>query len=187
MLFLILALTSFLAGPLIFGLYLKPKWGGVGIGFIGLIGEFGSLLFLLPSSLGLLSLVHIWPFETLGFLLFSCFGGLGGIVIMLLVAGKLRSDQERMGIGLAIVIWIGMSIGLAAVPAIGASNREGSSVEYLSLYLPFLWIWLNAVFFPELLSRRTDWRGIFIWIAIMLTFTFLIAIIILGVLPVYGF
>ena len=33
------------------------------------------------------------------------------------------------------------------------------------------WVWLSAVFFPELLSRRTDWRGALMYILLMVIAT----------------
>ncbi len=86
-------------------------------------------------------------------------------------AGKIKSTREWIGLGVGVVVGVVMCIGLAT--GIGISHI-GNTVESVRFYFPFLYIWLSAVFFPVLLSRRTDWRGLLIWIAIMLIFTIVI-------------
>jgi hypothetical protein len=166
----LLALAFMLAGPFFYGLYIRSGWGGLRIGFLGLLGEIGGFLFsvLIGYLIGsppeiVLSLLFIFP-------------ALGEIVVMLWAAGKIRSIQERNGIGLAIAIGIGMSIGLAILVTISQAlvGRTQGPAGYLIFFLPFLWIWLSTVFFPEFLSHRTDQRGLVIWIAAMLIFTFVI-------------
>jgi len=85
-----------------------------------------------------------------------------------------------MGIGLAILIGLGLSAGLAILVMISPGNDQ-ETAGFLPFFLPFLWTWLSAVFFPESLSHRTDRRGLLIWIAVMLIFTIVIATIVLSV------
>ena len=179
----LLALALILAGPFLFGLYLKPSWSGLGIGFLGLAGEVaGYLFFALISAL-------ISPlFAAIGALLLL-FPGLVGILVMLWVAGKIKSSQERRGLGIGIVIGTGASVGLVVLVTIFqvlVKSTQGPS-GHLLIFLSFLWTWLGAVFFPEFISHRTDRRGLVIWIAVMLTSTSVIATIVFNVFRGPGF
>ncbi len=105
--------------------------------------------------------------ETLQTLLLGIFEGLG-IVVILYVDRRMDLTQER--IGTAVGIAIGIAISVLLEIAIVNSGLEVYSLPALS-YLPMLWIWLSALFFPELSSHRTSWRGMLIWLAMMLFFT----------------
>ncbi len=166
-----------LGGPFLLGLYLKPGWRSIGIGLLGLLGEVGGFLLfwvvLSPVTPG------SW-FSNFGGCLDFALPAAGGIVVILLVAGRMESTQEIMGIGLAIFIGLGLSAGLAIL-VINSTGNDQNTAAFLPFFLPFLWTWLSAVFFPESLSHRTDRRGLLIWIAVMLIFTIVIAAIVLSV------
>jgi hypothetical protein len=172
-----------LGGPFLLGLYLKPGWRSVGIGLLGLLGEAGGfVLFWLVLQL-ITSLSPITP-ESFSS---NFIGGLDfvlpaavGIVVILLVAGRMESAQEIMGIGLATLIGLGLSAGLVILVMVSPGNDQ-ETAAFLPFFLPFLWTWLSAVFFPEFLSHRTDRRGLLIWTAVMLIFTIVIAAIVLSV------
>ena len=172
-----LGLVLILGNTLLLGLYVRPDWRGIGISLLGLLGEVGGFLFPGPFPLSPNFISEGLSYVPLG---------IGGIVIMQWVAGKIKSTRELIGMVLAILIGISMSIGLAVMiaktPALNANYLKGGGVESLHFFLPILWTWLSAVFFPEFLSRRTDWRGLLIWVAAMLIFT----IVIFGVLVGLG-
>ena len=166
-------LILILGSTLLLGLYLRPGWRGIGIGLLGLIGEVcGFLLSLLVPSI---TIFESLPDNSIPYLIYQglsyVFPVVGGIVAILWFAGKIKSTREWIGLGVGVVVGVVMCIGLAT--GIGISHI-GNTVESVRFYFPFLYIWLSAVFFPVLLSRRTDWRGLLIWIAIMLIFTIVI-------------
>ena len=61
-------------------------------------------------------------------------------------AGKIKSTREWIGLGVGVVVGVVMCIGLAT--GVGISHID-ITVEYMRFYLPFLYIWLSAVFFPD--------------------------------------
>ena len=175
-----LGLILTLGSTLLLGLYLRPGWRGIGIGLLGLIGEVCGFLFellvikLLPETLFSITIYESLPADSIPYLIYQglsyVFPIVVGIVAILWFAGKIKSTQEWIGVGVGVVVSVVICIGLAT--GIGISHI-GNTVESM-FYFPFLYIWLSAVFFPVLLSRRTDWRGLLIWIAIMLIFTIVI-------------
>ena len=181
-----LGLVLIPAGPLLLGLYLKPGWRGIGIGLLGLLGTFGGYLLddLAEQLTTPFTLITAQSLSSKSIGLSTIPFAAGGVMVILLVAGKVKDLREFAGVAIAIFFSILMSIGLAnmiaIIPAFDASYREGGGAESLPIFLSFLWLWLSAVFFPELLSRRTDWRGLFIWIAAILIFTIVIFSVALG-------
>ena len=85
-----------------------------------------------------------------------------------------RKDKVNPGMDWA---WVGVVVGVVTCIGLatgGGISHIGITVDYVRFYFPFLYIWLSAVFFPVLLSRQTNWRGLLIWISIMLIFTIVI-------------
>ena len=168
-----LGLILILGSTLLLGLYLRPGWRGICIGLLGLIDVVCGFLFELGMPSG--TIVESLPDNSIPYLIHEglsyIFPVVAGIVAILWFAGKIKSTQEWIGLGVGVVVGVVMCIGLAT--GVGISHL-GNTVEYVRFHLPFLYIWLSAVFFPELLSRRTDWLGLLIWIAIMLIFTIVI-------------
>ena len=89
------------------------------------------------------------------------------VAFLLIVNGKIRNKSDFMGLALAILIGFILSLGI--VPMV-----EQTSLLFTNIPMLSLWIWLSAVFFPELFSRRTDWRGALVYILVMVIATSII-------------
>jgi hypothetical protein len=157
-LFLIPALAFLLIGPSLMGLYLERDKHGLFSGFLGLI----SMVAVIFAGYFL----NLLDIKIINYLFLGLSAGFG-IAVILLVGKIVKLRREIIGLGLGIAFGIAISVGLTMI--INANRL------YDYLYsLPFLWVWLSTVFFPELFSRRTDWRGALVYILLMVIATSII-------------
>jgi len=154
-LFWIPALAFLLLGPLLLGLYLERDKHGLSSGFLGLIAMLAMIL--TGYFLGLLDT------KIINYLFLDLSAGFG-IVVILLFGKIMKLPREIIGLGLGIAVGIAISVGFTVI------FNVDRLFDFL-FSLPFLWVWLSAVFFPELLSRRTDWRGALMYILLMVIAT----------------
>ena len=147
-----------LGAPLLLGLYFKPSWRGFLSGclaivwVLALIGSYYARLIRFPDSL----------YPTFLILIIA-----GAVAILLIVSKRVKTKTDFAGLGLGLAIgyllafldlyilrdrWL--SQGVAVIPA----------------------IMLNAVLFPEVLSRRAGWSSVLI-VVVMLVITILIAML----------
>lgn len=142
-------------GYLLPGLYFKPNWRGI---FSG-ICTFAFMLGLVYRVDYYVNLTHanavVWD-DNLPLFLTILFAA--PITILLVASGKVKTRTDFAGLGLGLIIGGLLSFGIMATNLL-------SGVEQALVAIPGLW--LSAVFFPELLSGRTDWRGILVWLATM--------------------
>jgi hypothetical protein len=143
--FALLALLLFLASFLTLSLYPRSGRHQIMAGVLGIIG----------LAIGLIT-VHFLPrgwASTELTLLSACVGF--AIAICLLVNNRIKGWTDLGGLELGLLIGIGLRI----------SNLYSSSSL---VYSP---IWLSAVFFPELFSRRAGWHvallGFLLWVGLI--------------------
>ena len=156
----IIAIALLVLGPSLLGRYLERDKHGLSSGFLGLIPMLAVIV--AGYFLDLLNIALI------RYLFLDLSAGFG-IVVILLVGKIVKLPREIIGLGLGIAVGIAITVGFTVI----------FNADYF-FPLPFLWVWLSAVFFPEFLSRRTDWRGLMIWVAVMLIFTIVIFSVLVG-------
>ncbi len=146
----ILGLSFLIGGPILLGWYFTPDRNGMLNGFRGFLAIPGA--YLIYSVVTILAQLKS---DTSHILLFGIIPSLS-IGAILTGSGKIRSRREWIGLGLAIILGIGLSTILM--------NR----IEATTLPILYLWIWLSAVFVPELICFRIEWHGLLIWLLFMI-------------------
>jgi len=148
------------------------RWEGL---ILGIIFIFGSPILIglflrfdnrggLSGVLGLIWVVMLWPVMLSGAFrafIFPWMFILGPITIVLAISERLKQMKEFAGLFLGLLI--GYILTLLAVRYIPNPENTGFGPMIVS----FLFIWLSAVFFTELLSGRTGWRGVLVWLVMM--------------------
>ena len=131
---------------LIISLYLSRSRRGWAAGFWALV----VYIFSLFIAYEIASALHINNLFGLEFGIGSCLS----MAVLLGVSGRVKSRSQWLGLGLGLVIGI--------LPYIIANPLTPYQTAF-----GFVWIWLSAVFFPELIDRRVGWQGILVWVGLM--------------------
>ena len=155
----ILGVLLIFGAPLLLGLYFKANWRGLLSGFLAIVWVFAVI----GSSA--VRLIHVPDSIFAPFLILVV---AGAAAILLIVSERVKTKTDFAGLGLGLAI--------------------GCLLAFLALYiLPNRWwgwgpisalpaIILNAVLFPDLLSRRAGWSSILI-VGVMLVITVFIDIL----------
>src|SRR5689334_898840 len=156
-LYLILFFLLLVGGPISIGLLLSSGRRGVSAGLVTVIA-----ILIIWFIAG----IAIEVFGSIGLTLQSCLVVATSVILLEIMTGDVRSQAEMVGLG------IGLAVGLflvfvnnSLVDPFYYSGEGGSLLFYL--YLLTALIWLNALFFPEWVSRKVGWRGVIIWITLI--------------------
>ena len=154
----LIAIVLLCAGPVFLSLFFNWNWNSLKSGI------FVSIVLIICGEIS-------WHMEDQYSLNGISYEITGSVVIALLLffIRKIRNKLDFLQLVFAILI------GLFISWQISLCFHQNPSISIIAVIpLPFLWTWLSAVFFPELFSRRTDWRGALIYILITVDFTTII-------------
>jgi hypothetical protein len=151
----IIAIALLCAGPVFLSLFFNQSWSNLKNGI------FVSIVLAICGGISLYVESH---YRLNGI----SFAATGSVVIALLLVfnGKIKNNLDFLLLILAILIGLVISWQISL-----NFYRSPSMIE---IPMSFLEIWLSAVFFPELFSRRTDWRGALMYILLIVVFTTII-------------
>jgi hypothetical protein len=169
----IVALIVLSAGPILLSLYFNWNRNGLKNGILA------SIILAVCGGIGYYLEGILIPFDSpsqnyLSGISFVVSASIT-IIFLLILNGKIKNNVDYTGLILGTVIgfgiWIIFKERFLTDPSFTFIN--GFFING-STYAPFVWIWLSAVFFPELFSRRMDWRGVIVYIFMMVVFTIII-------------
>ena len=157
-LYLVLFCLIFVGGPISIGLLLLPSRRGVGAGLITAIA--------IPA---------IWYFAGAAIDTFSFIDNdlqLGVslvaatvVALLELTTGDVRGQAQIIGLGIGLAV--GLFLVFVDTSLVGPFHYKGNDeLMFLSLYPPNALVWLNALFFPEWVSRKVGWGGGIVWIVL---------------------
>src|SRR6266545_4892230 len=152
-LYLILFFLLLVGGPISIGLLLSPGWRGVGAGLVAVIA--------IPV-IWYIAGIATEGFGSIGFTLQSCLVAATAVILLEIITGDVGGQAEMVGLG------IGLAVGLflvfvnnSLVDPFYYTGNGGLLLFYL--YLLTTLVWLNALFFPEWVSRKVGWGGVSVW------------------------
>jgi hypothetical protein len=154
----VIAFTVLGAGPILLSEYFKPGWRSFWNGVLSFVGM--TVCFCVGWSIKNVLL------PDLAFVPYEISAGIA-ITVLLVMGGKVKSRSDIIGLILAIVLGLALAAGFRWI-------KQDLYLISMNLAAPFLWIWLSAVFFPNLLNRRTDWRGGLVYILMMIIATWVL-------------
>lgn len=169
----VLGLVTLSIGPILLGTFLAHSWlRGFRNGLVALFA--GVFVFVVEYML----LVAI-PSDVRQLVLFSGLsaGILGihalAIILTVLVLSANSATHNLPGLGVGMVIGLGFSFVI------------GLTLDKNTLHI--LWetpplIWVSIVYFPELMARRSGWKGFVIWVLLVLI-TFGLAFVVAPLFP----
>lgn len=152
-----LSLAIMASGPLVLGLHMNLGWRGffAGVLSIPLGWLIGSITVNIP------------------FLGSPFYSGIAGVMIIMILAftQKIKSIKDFM--------WAMLGIGFGGILSVISLNFSNKSVSgiYIQFFLTFLWVWLSAIFFPDLVQRRAGRNDVIVWVAMMTVFPFIVDLI----------
>jgi len=139
----------------------RPSWHPFAIALVVLgtyyFGAIFSSLYLAPA-LGI--------YNPLNFII-EVSAGIS-ITALLFVTRRVSAWSRLLGLIFGLIVGVG-------IYTIG--NPQNST----NVAFGFPWIWLSAVFFPDLFNRRVGWQGIVVWLAFMILSPYLTHLVLLMV------
>lgn len=143
-----LGLAALVVCPTLVGFYLTKSRRGLisGLlgGIVGTIGIPGLLMFGQALGLGLTA----------------------AVIATVILMGTGVSPRRVWGLFLGLVVGLALSVtgGLLGRVSFTEDDSIGLSIVWLASPL----IWMSAVYFPELLAGRNGWKGVVVWVLLVL-------------------